>query len=261
MQAAISEAQQAGFNSKEKGVARTALQKMHAESINKDIESKGEMVALYCAIRKIKQGGERIAPNLLREWRSEAFQAVELGDEYFVVPKVNEAYWNNDSTVLECIIPPGEFLELPAGVDTETCFIMNDWAPRSLLGPRVRKMKFKEGYRRSKEMSQANPASGSLCDGPSEDAEVHAPPAAQDVQGTKRKADSEDSHNPAWAAKVRKLLRRASDALPTRSMRSSRQGITSWRIRWRSRQNCGARSSKITRCCDGRRTARSGALR
>ena len=97
---------------------------MHAKSINKDIEAKGEMVALYCAILKIKQGGDptknvRIAPNLLRDWRSEAFQGVELGDEYFVVPKVNEVYWKNDSIVLECIIPPGEFLELPAGVDTE----------------------------------------------------------------------------------------------------------------------------------------------
>jgi len=235
----------AGFSSTEKAGAKRSLERLAKQSCNADIsKDDDEMIALFCAIRKIKQNGDpnkdvRINPSLLRSFRAEAFRTVELFDEYNVVPKSNYRAWTgndaNKRLVESCIIPPEEFLELPIGLDTETHYIMDDAAPRNLLGLRVRKLKFKAGMRRSKvlnpEASQsASSSPAARVDAPAsagamalEDSSAPASVAGAPVSA-KREADG-PAEGDNWEKRARKLFRKPSDE--AQALRKTMEGICS----------------------------------
>ena len=222
----IDAAQQQGFSSEEKAEAKRSLTRMRKKPCNADMEPTDEMVQLFCSIRKIKQAGDadkdvRIAPGLLREWKTVAYQQVELVDKFYVVPKANAHHWLTDTIVPQCIISPDEFSELPAGVDPSISHIMDDWAPRSSLGPGVRHMPFKAGYRRSKEvprpgqqLAPRGPAASAIDEseprGPAASATEKSEDAAGEASEAKRALVAGTE---AWAAKARKLLRQNSDTM------------------------------------------------
>ena len=139
--------------------------------------------------------------------------------EYYVVPKCNDAEWAGNDIVTKCIIPPEEFDELPVSVNTNESYIMDDWAPRHLLGPDVRKIRLSVGVRGSKEHVPTQPASASgatealphsqAVEGTINDME-HEPHSSTDSVQQKRKETAEDMQ---WAAKARKLLRQRSDTV------------------------------------------------
>ena len=173
-------------------------------------------MGLYCALRKIKQAGDtsrdvRIAPGLLRSWRQEDVRTMEEVIEYYVVPKCNAAEWAGNDIVTKCIIPPDEFDELPVSVNANESYMMDDWAPRHLLGPDVRKIRLSVGVRGSKEHVPTQPASASgsmealphsqAVEGPINDME-HEPHSSTDSVQQKRKETAEDTQG---TAKARKL--------------------------------------------------------
>ena len=214
-QSAIEAAKESGFSESDKKGAEIALKRLQKKNL--EIELDDDMVALYCAIRRIKQDGDpqkdvRISPDLLRHWRGTAYRSVELATDYYIVPKVNAPHWAGNAVVAKCIIPPDEFMELPAGVDTRAFDIMDDWAPREALGPNVRKMKLPAGFRRSKDMEGtqlSTPSSAPrLASAGNLEAGGQAPREPED-NGPFRKGVH--ATNDTWAAKARKLLRQPSD--------------------------------------------------
>ena len=201
--AAIEEARVAGFSDRDKKGAALALARMKRKWCNEDISLDEATVALYCALRKIKQAGDtsrdvRIAPCLLRSWRFQDVRTTEEVIEYYVVPKCNAAEWAGNDIVPKCIIPPEEFDELPVSVNTNESYIMDDWALRHLLGPDVRKIRLSVGVRGSKEHVPTQPASASgsmealphsqAVEGPINDME-HEPHSSTDsVQQTRKES-------------------------------------------------------------------------
>ena len=190
---AIEEAAKKPLTDADIQLAKKKIKEMNQRGRNVELDM--HAVTMYQAIKTVKEEANaragrtvvvRIAPEALRNWKSEVFRKVSVLDEYWLVPKGN-LNLELAHDIKGAIMDPADFSDLPVEVNDGTHYLVDMMIDRNRPGKGARRLELAAGVRdKSTASSPVAAALPAPCVEPAESGKRPAPEAAVAAPEPKR---------------------------------------------------------------------------
>ena len=111
---------------------RNAHRSLSRGSLAKLGNAEEQMVALFCAFRRVKGPTARINASVLQQWNTKYQQSTKVKTCFWVVPAESPALSNPDVKLF--IVPPEDLAEIPPGLLEQKVVFVDQVVERSKLG-------------------------------------------------------------------------------------------------------------------------------